>query len=442
MITTTTGPWNFTASGSSGSFVIAAPVYVASALALYAFDPAVGSLYRPAAVVTLNADFSGATVAVASGLTAGHKVTVYRVPVQTQSQSLDPSGPLPGPVIERVMDRFAADLQAVRAMAERSLRLPMYEAAADELGVALLRAGMVLGFDGDGLPALLSAVPAASISVTSYMQAALGKSSAGALFTYLGVAAFMQGLFSTADAASLRTAAGVAYAAAADALAAASSTTVATPAALLGLFQTGTALASNATLDLTSGTTGFQRTVSDASSAIGTVQGTQPWVRLTAGADGVTLTHDNTKLISRTASDIVMRTGDSVLLLRIGTNQWREIAFFPVPNWKSGNITVTAGATLTAVPHYLGKRVGEIRLVGVNTSADSGWAPADFAATGARLVFDLTQTNVGALKRVDDTNVTLSIGSGGLNVVHKSTFATAQVDLTKWTFWLEIDPRN
>lgn len=443
MLTATTGPWTFAASGASGSFVVNAPIYDESAIALYAVDPATGALYSPGYTTTLAADLTGATLIVASGLTAGHTVTVYRVPKQTQAQRLNPSGPLPTPVIERQLDRAFADIQALRAITERSLRLPLYEAAIEELGSALLRKNMVLGFDADGVPALLSNVPVSgAVTITAFMQTALGKSTAAALLTYLGASAFGQTLLALADAAALRTAAGTTYATAAEALAASSAVKVATPQALAGLWQTGTALASNATLDLTSGTTGYQRTIADAANAVATIQGTQPMVRLSAGADGVTLTHDAVKLISRTASDIVMRSGDSVTLLRIGVNQWREIDFEPVPNWRTAAFALAFGGTATKT-HYLGQRVGDIRLFGTlkTGQTDQEWADTDFTG-GKRMLFPSFAVTDGHTIVVGDTDVLITVSTSGLTLLQKTTRASAVIAPAKWDFTLEIDPRN
>ena len=444
MITTTAGPWNFTASGSSGSFAINAPVHATAAIGLYAFDPATGSIYRPGYTVALASDLSGATVTVASGLTSGHTVTVYRVAMQTQPQRLSLSGPFPAATVERQLDRAFADIQALRAMVERSVRIALADPAVEELGVELLRAGKVVGFDADGLPSLVSNVPVGSVTITAYMQTALGKSSAAALLTYLGASAYGQTLLAMADAAALRTSLGTAYATALEALTATASDKAVTPAALLGLWQTGTALASNATLDLTAGTDGFQRTISDASNAIATIQGTQPVVRLTAGADGVTLTHHASNLISRTASDIVMRTGDSVTLLRIGTNQWREIGFDPVPNWKSANLTSVGANSTHTVTHYLGNRVGAVRLMGaVKTGqTDNGWADSDFTGNARLEIARATTTNLGWWLFVDDTEVTVRTGSGGIGMIVESSGGTGvALAPAKWNLWLEIDPR-
>ncbi|WP_428668025.1 hypothetical protein [Reyranella sp.] len=442
MLTTTTGPWTFTASGASGSFVVNAPVYDAAALALYAFDPATGATYHPAAVVTLAADLSGATVTVAAGLTSGHTVVVHRVPMQTQPQRLNPSGPFPAPSVERQLDRAFADIQALRAMVERSLRIAQADAAVEELGVALLRANKVAGFDADGLPALLSNVPTGAVAIAAYMQTALGKSSAAALLTYFGISAYVQTLLSLTDVAALQAALGIDYATAAEVQAAVSSVKTVTPASLLGLWQSGSALSSAATLDLTAGTDGYQRTISDAATAIATVQGTQPLVRLTAGANGVTFTHHASNLISRTASDIVMRSGDSVTLLRIGTNQWREIGFDAVPSWKTGNLSVANGTILSPVSHYLGKRVGAIRLMGACTDDDANYTPSMFSG-GKRIEFERgVQQNLGWASIVSDTTVTVQIAVDGLGIVYGSAGdGTAAIDPSKWNLWLEIDAR-
>lgn len=189
MITTASGRWTFTASGSSGTFAIPSPVYDTDALHLYAVAAATGEIYAPTAVVTLATDRSGASVAVASGLTSGDLVVVYRVAKRTQLQELVPSGPFPAKVTERTLDRAFADIQALYLMASRAVRFPIADDdAAAELAIAEARAGLVLGFDGDGQPTLLANVPVSpAITLGTFWQTALLAATAALARTALDV---------------------------------------------------------------------------------------------------------------------------------------------------------------------------------------------------------------------------------------------------------------
>lgn len=154
MLTDTVARMAFVASGDSGSFQWTHPVFDAAALGLYAVDSE-GEIYTPSYTVTVASDRSGATVAVATGLTSGDDVIVYRQPLRKQAEPLGTGGAMPLPKIERSLDRLTADVAALYEMAKRSLRFPIADGdAAPELGTASKRAGQALAFDNDGNPTL------------------------------------------------------------------------------------------------------------------------------------------------------------------------------------------------------------------------------------------------------------------------------------------------
>lgn len=204
MFPTDPGRWTFTASGSSGSFNVNAPVYDAAALALYAVDTD-GILYEPTAVVTPAVDRSGATVTVASGLTSGDRVIVYRVPKLTQLEPLPASGPLPPKLVGRQLDRAFADLVAIANMARRSIRAPLADDdGLGEMPTAALRANGIVGFDTQGALTVLNLVPLSpAVPVSTYMQTLLLAVSAAAMRNTLGFSAWFQTLIGTTDVASL-----------------------------------------------------------------------------------------------------------------------------------------------------------------------------------------------------------------------------------------------
>lgn len=198
------GRWTFTASGSSGTFNVNAPVYDTAALALYAVDSD-NVIYNPAFTVVLAADRSGATVAVASGLTSGDRVVVCRVPKLTQLEPLPASGPLPAWLVGRQLDRAFADLMALHLRSQRSIRAPLADDdALDELPAAALRANGIVGFDALGALAVIFQVPLSPVvNVSAFMQTLLLAASAGAVRNTLGFSSWFQTLIATTDAASL-----------------------------------------------------------------------------------------------------------------------------------------------------------------------------------------------------------------------------------------------
>lgn len=200
MFDTDPGRWAFTASGSSGSFNVNAPVYDTAALALYVVDSD-DAVYEPPYTVTLASDRSGATVAVASGLTSGDKVVVYRVPKLTQLEPLPSSGPLPPRLVGRQLDRAFADLVALDQRSRRTIRAPLADDdGLDELPVAALRANGLVGFDALGALAVLFAVPLSpAVTVSAFMRTLLLAANETAARNTLGFSTWFQTLIAAAD---------------------------------------------------------------------------------------------------------------------------------------------------------------------------------------------------------------------------------------------------
>ncbi len=209
MFSTDPGRWTYHAAGTSGTFNVNAPVYDAAALALYAVSAA-GAIYAPTATVAVADDRSGAVVTVASGLTFGDKVVVYRVPKLTQLEPLPASGPLPPKLVGRQLDRAFADLVALAIRAGRSIRAPLADNdELAELPIAAQRAGKFVGFDSEGALTVLSSVPLdPAVNVSAFMQGLLLAASAGATRTSLGLSSYFQTLIDETDAAGLAAAIG------------------------------------------------------------------------------------------------------------------------------------------------------------------------------------------------------------------------------------------
>lgn len=192
MITTTTARQTFVATATSGAFPFNAPVFDADALGVVAVDGN-GVEYFPPFTVTLADDRSGATANVTSGLTVGDKVVVYRVLRRKQAQPFNPSGPVPGPQIERQLDRITVDLQALAILAERALGVSMVDdGVAGNIAQASVRAGKLLGFDVQGRATYLTNVPLdPAIAVSGFMQSLLLDADALAVLGDLGVSSLM-----------------------------------------------------------------------------------------------------------------------------------------------------------------------------------------------------------------------------------------------------------
>lgn len=197
-ITTDPGRWTYTASGATGSFHVAKPVFDAAALACYAVSTATSTIYVPTYTVTVAADRSGATVDVSAGLTSGDKVVVYRVPYRTQAQPLPASGPMPGPIVERVVDRNTADISALYEMVRRAARFPLADdTVAEELPVAALRINKPLGFGANGELSVLAGLP--SVPISSAWEPVVTAASLGAGLTAAGFGALMQAMIGAAS---------------------------------------------------------------------------------------------------------------------------------------------------------------------------------------------------------------------------------------------------
>lgn len=184
-ITSDPGRWTFTASGATGAFNVPKPVYDTAAIALYAVNQTTGAIYTPTYSVALADDRSGATITVSAGLTSGDKVVAYRVPYRTQAQPLSPSGPFPAKVVEKQLDRQAADISALYEMVRRAARFPLADdTVAAELPIATQRANKPLGFGSDGALSVLAGLP--SVPISAAWEPVVTAASLGAGLTAAG----------------------------------------------------------------------------------------------------------------------------------------------------------------------------------------------------------------------------------------------------------------
>lgn len=384
----------------------------------------------------------------APAATAGSLLILERTTSQVTPGG-DPSDYVQDPAATRrtKMDQLLALAQEALAKLKRTIGFsPLDPDGAIVLPPPALRANMALLFDAMGRLTVGAPLAAGVIVVSAFMQTCLGAANAAALLGDLGFSGFMQGLAGSANAGALMTSQG--FSAFFQTLVGAADAP--TLRGLIGVPTTwvvGSAINSAANIDLdTSGggvTPGDERSIVPGTT-ITTITGSQRLARLVASADGLVIAHDGVNIISRTASNIVMRAGDAVTLANLGANKWKETAFDQNPVWKSANLAVVTGTFLAAVPHSLGKRVGQVRMFAAATANDNGWAAADFAAAGARIeiVRNGPSGNFAWQAMVDDTNVTIQIAAGGLLVLQKNSFNWNALTYANWNIWLEIEARD
>jgi hypothetical protein len=117
------------------------------------------------------------TVVATSAPAIGTTWTIIRATAQTQQLGLPNGGPLPGPSVERSLDRAMAAIQDNAAGLGRAIRIPQGEAAdAPLLPAAAARAGKVLAFDSSGNP-VASTITAGSVAISAPMEPVVGAAS-------------------------------------------------------------------------------------------------------------------------------------------------------------------------------------------------------------------------------------------------------------------------
>lgn len=201
MITSRDARFTFLASGPSGTFRFPRPVRDGSALGVVALATS-GVEYHPPYAVNVLPDESGADVAIPAGLAEGDKVVVYRVMRRVQTQPLNMSGPWQPAVVDRILDRLTADIQAAAILLERALGVSMADdPVVGNVPSASERALKVLGFDHQGRPTVLSNVPLdPAVAVSAFMQTLLQNATALDVLADLGFSSFAASLRDDADA--------------------------------------------------------------------------------------------------------------------------------------------------------------------------------------------------------------------------------------------------
>lgn len=135
--------------------------------------------------VTGGSGASGTVVAVTAPAT-GITYVIRRSTTATQQILLPNAGPMPGPTVERALDRLTAIAQENQAAFRRTLRVPAGEA--DDIPVlpsASDRAGKVLTFDENGDPTAAT-LDTGTVAVSSAMEPVLAASTLVTARTILG----------------------------------------------------------------------------------------------------------------------------------------------------------------------------------------------------------------------------------------------------------------
>lgn len=140
-------------------------------------------------------DPGGGTVTMLVAPAVGVTLVIYRDPALTQPIDLVNGDPLNVETgVERGFDRSTLQIQRLRELNDRALRLPEGEsgvaAAYTLLPAKAARASKFLAFDSAGAPT--AAVISSAVPATAFIETVLDDTTAGAVLTTLGASAFVQ----------------------------------------------------------------------------------------------------------------------------------------------------------------------------------------------------------------------------------------------------------
>lgn len=157
--------------GATTVFAVPFQFFGADELAVFATTAGVDTLLQRGVhyTVTGGNNATGTVVATTAPAT-GTTWTITRATAATQQLRLLNGGPLPGPSVERSLDRLTALAQESAAGLRRAIRMPAGEAAdAPLLPAAAARAGKVLAFDSSGNPTASTIAPT-TVAISAAMQ--------------------------------------------------------------------------------------------------------------------------------------------------------------------------------------------------------------------------------------------------------------------------------
>lgn len=187
-ITTETNRIAYAGNGSSTSFATGWPFYGPDELRVYATS-ALGvqsTLVRGSDYSVLGGNGGDGTVVAAVAPASGVTWTIVRATTPTQQVGIASSDPLPGPMLERALDRLTALAQEALGGLLRTLRVPEGEATSPAaLPSATSRAGKVLAFDSAGTP-VASTLTTGTVAISTPMADVVGAASLAAARTAMG----------------------------------------------------------------------------------------------------------------------------------------------------------------------------------------------------------------------------------------------------------------
>lgn len=210
-ISTTTSTIAYTGNGSTTAFAV--PYVFFGSAELEVIERVIATGVETTRVLTTDYTVTGgngatgtvtALVAPASTVTW----TIRRTTPATQLSALPANGPFPSATVERGLDRVTAIAQETQREAQRGVLVPKSEAGI-VLPSSVTRAGLWLGFDGNGLPIAAAAPTASGLVVTPYGATLVRAATAAVARTTLGATVTGGALFTAADAPAARTTLGV-----------------------------------------------------------------------------------------------------------------------------------------------------------------------------------------------------------------------------------------
>lgn len=147
--------------------------------------------------VTGAGDAAGGTITMLVAPATGVTLVIYRDPTLTQPIDLVNGDPLDVDAgIERGFDRSTLQIQRVRDLIDRTMRLPEgdtgFTAADMELPAKVDRASLLLGFDADGKP--IASAGTGGTTTSAFMATVVDDLTAAAALSTLGFSSFAQTL--------------------------------------------------------------------------------------------------------------------------------------------------------------------------------------------------------------------------------------------------------
>lgn len=179
----------YAADGISTSFAVPFPFFGPDEITVYQTTGAgvQTTLVRGTDYTVTGGGGGTGTVTAVSAPAAGLTWTIVRTTAVTQNLAIPNGQDMPGPALERALDRLTAAAQEAQAAVTRAIRVPEGQATPPPaLPTAADRAGKVLAFDSNGDPTA-GDFPDGSTPISTPMAPVVGAASLAAARTALGV---------------------------------------------------------------------------------------------------------------------------------------------------------------------------------------------------------------------------------------------------------------